>query len=66
MSNNYFNYEEVLFGGSELSKNAIRTASLEAGEQAAKSLGFKTTEAAITSKTGAAKWVIETKNKIVD
>lgn len=66
MSNNYFNYEEVLFGGSELSKNAIRTASLEAGEQAAKSLGFKTTEAAITSKTGAAKWVIETKNKIAD
>lgn len=66
MSNNYFNYEEVLFGGSELSKNAIRTASLEAGEQAAKSLGFKTTEAAIKSKTGAAKWVIETKNKFVD
>lgn len=66
MSNNYFNYEEVLFGGSQLSKSAIKKGVIEAGEEASKKLGLNSIEAATATPEGAAKWVIEAKNKIVD
>lgn len=66
MSNNYFNYEEVLFGGSQLSKSAIKKGVIEAGEETSKKLGLNSIEAATATPEGAAKWVIEAKNKIVD
>jgi hypothetical protein len=55
MSNNYFNYEEVLFGGSQLSKNAIKKGVLESGDEAAAILGFSNVEAATATQKGAAK-----------
>lgn len=66
MSNNYFNYEEVLFGGSQLSKSAIKKGVIEASEETSKKLGLNSIEAATATPEGAAKWVIEAKNKIVD
>lgn len=66
MSNNYFNYEEVLFGGSQLSKSAIKEATTGVWNETAKKMGFDSVESAIATPTGAAKWVVEAKNKIVD
>lgn len=66
MSNNYFNYEEVLFGGSQLSKSAIKKGVIEAGEETSKKLGLNSIEAATATPNSAAKWVVEAKNKIVD
>lgn len=66
MSNNYFNYEEVLFGGSQLSKSAIKEATTGVWNETAKKMGFDSVESAIATPTGAAKWVVEAKNKIID
>ena len=66
MSNNYFNYEEVLFGGSQLSKKAINEETTGVWNETAKKLGFNSVESAIATPTGAAKWVVEAKNKIID
>ena len=55
MSNNYFNYEEVLFGGSQLNKSAIKNASLTSGKQVSKALGFDDIESAVATQKGAAK-----------
>lgn len=66
MSNNYFNYEEVLFGGSQLNKSAIKNASLTSGKQVSKALGFDDIESAVATQKGAAKWVIETKDAMMN
>ena len=66
MSNNYFNYEEVLFGGSQLSRSAIKKGVIEASEETSRKLGLNSIEAATATPNSAAKWVVETKNKIVD
>lgn len=66
MSNNYFNYEEILFGGSQLSKSAIKEATTGVWNETAKKMGFDSVESAIATPTGAAKWVVEAKNKIID
>ena len=63
MKNNYFNYEDVLFGGSQLSKSTVKKISKDSTDGVAKTLGYSV-ETAIFDKKEAAKWVMEMTQKI--
>lgn len=64
MKNNYFNYDDVLFGGSALSRQSVKQIAKGSYDDAAKIMGFSSVDQAISTKQGAAKWFMELQNSI--